>query len=529
MSANIIALGDDSAELMLLHSVGRPNPSGNASSQPTQPSRSGTVAPEPAQDGDAEALADESTAASGARVSDILSPTPHSMSENVYRTNVIPMVSATCTMGEVMLLFLAFEWIAGRLSLHMPSLYAFVSGLMIIIIIRVVREKDKVHVESFKVKFPVAVATSCCMLWLAEDGNTGAYTTPLVALMIVTYNAAGWPYEPRPRPNILKYYLQFFPVAIFLTFLLFLPKYAVALPGRLLANHPVAYTLWTGVGFPLFSFVVRKIALSYLINLARRNVESGRIAPEDSLTWISAASLNVSTTLLFGNIMLLYLADDVGYALLGSVASIFIEVGGKLYVIWSTEKSIKMYLGARGISRTVIAAQAEPGVNGAMRSNTSAGDGPPDERLSEVYWEDVRAMMALRWTNEIVCEKCCIIVGAFVTKVLIESPRTTEEQIVIMLVFLVTEFVADLLLVYCLDRWFAVPFRRMPLSGKLKSPEFCNDVKLTVLCIGCGSFIFKHAFDTALEWFPDAVDAAAAGGALGVNATSIALNATIPW
>jgi hypothetical protein len=204
--------------------------------------------------------------------------------------------------------------------------------------------------------------------------------------------------------------------------------------------------------------------------------------------------------------MLLYLAEDVGYALLGSVASIFAEVAGKVYAVWAVYKTEQV--------KRILRLQLAGG----------HGDEVGDEELTEEYWEDIRAMMALRWTNEIVCEKCCIVVGAFVTKVLIDSPRTTEEQIVIMLVFLATEFVADVLLVYCLDRWFAVPFRRMPLASELKSPEFWEGVKLTASVLCVGSFIFKHAFDTAFEWFPGAVDAVASG-ALGGNATSIALNA----
>jgi hypothetical protein len=237
------------------------------------------------------------------------------MSENVYRTNVMPMVSATCTIGEVMLLFLAFEWIAGRLSLQRPSLYAFVSGLIYLVIIRVMREKDKVHVEAFKVRFPVAVATSCCMMWLAEDGDTGVFTVPLVALLVATQRAAGWAYEPQLRPNILKYYLKSFAPSIVVTILILLPPYAVTVPGRILAKHPVAYTLWTGVGHPTFSFVIRKAALSYFMNKARKQVEIGSLAPRDIVPYISAVSLCLSTTLLLGNIMLLYLAENVVYAL----------------------------------------------------------------------------------------------------------------------------------------------------------------------------------------------------------------------
>jgi hypothetical protein len=52
-------------------------------------------------------------------------------------------------------------------------------------------------------------------------------------------------------------------------------------------------------------------------------------------------------------------------------------------------------------------------------------------------------------------------------------------------------------------------------------------VKLTAFVLVGASFVFKHAFDTSLEWFPGTVDAASAG-ALGGNAMSIALNATMP-
>jgi hypothetical protein len=526
MSANIVALGDESAELMLHHSMTCSTLRGNISKKPRQPTA--TVAPEPAQVGDAEAPADQPAAAAvaGVRMSAILTPTPHSMLANLYRTNVMPTVSSTCTIGELLLLYTTFEWISDRLDMHNPSLYAFVSGLMLLVVIRAIREKDKLYGEAFRLMFPVAVATSCCILWLAENGcrhgDTGAFTTPLVALMFTTQSAARWALEPQPRPNVLKYYLECIPIAIILTILTFLPQYAVTVPGRLLAKHPVAYMLWTGVGYPVFAFVLRKAGLSHWIGYARKKVESGLMPPKDVVPFVSGISLALTTTLMFGNIMLLYLSDDVYYALLGSVTSIFTEVAGKLYVIWSTERSMKVYLGARGFTRKVLAAQAEPGVNATIRIK---GGGKPDERLREEHWEDVRAMMALRWTNEIVCEKCCIMVGAVVTMVLIESQRTTQEQIVVTLVFLATEFVTDALLVYCLDRWFDVPFRRMPLTGKLKSPEFWNDVKLTVLCIGMGSFVFKHAFETAVEWFPDVVGAAA-GGAMGANATSIANNAT---
>jgi hypothetical protein len=289
---------------------------------------------------------------------------------------------------------------------------------------------------------------------------------------------------------------------------MFLPQSAVAVPGRLLAKHPVAYTLWTGVGYPMLSFLMRKAGLTYFVNMARKRVEMGEIPTKDIVPWVSAISLCISTTLMFGNIMLLFLAKDLGYALLGSVASIFTEVAGKAYAVWAVYKT-------KQVKRRMQRAGSWLGGHTECAENVE---------LTEESWEDVRTMIALRWMNEIISEKCCILVGAVVTKVLIDSPRTTQEQIMITLVFLVTEFVADALLVYCLDRWFAVPFRKMPLFSKFKSPEFWSEVKLTAAVIGTASFLFKHAFDSANDLFPGVVDAATS--ALGGNATIIALNAT---
>jgi hypothetical protein len=137
-------------------------------------------------------------------------------------------------------------------------------------------------------------------------------------------------------------------------------------------------------------------------------------------------------------------------------------------------------------------------------------------------------MYALRWSNEIVCEKCCIIAGSFVSKVLIDSPHSTAELILITVVFVLTELLADALLVYSMNRWFGVPFLRLPMESNPKSKGFWEEVQLTALCIGTGSFVFKSIYETVLLMFPKAADAALDAMLNGtLNATlSVALNAT---
>jgi hypothetical protein len=152
-------------------------------------------------------------------------------------------------------------------ELHAPSVSGFLTPLLTLVYTRLVRQ-DEVYRNSFLLTFPVAVITSALFLFLF-NGDTGKYTVPLSFLMMHIQCCSRWFIYPSPRPNPVKFVFSFIPLSSVYIILAFLPPYAVALPGKLLANHPNAYTAWCGVGYPIFSFLLRKAVLNYFISYSR--------------------------------------------------------------------------------------------------------------------------------------------------------------------------------------------------------------------------------------------------------------------
>jgi hypothetical protein len=127
-----------------------------------------------------------------------------------------------------------------------------------------------------------------------------------------------------------------------------------------------------------------------------------------------------------------------------------------------------------------------------------------DEKTTEEYWNEVLAMFALRWSNEIVAEKSCIVVAGVFSYYAGISPHSTADQIQIFLIFIVCEAVADLLLVYSLDRWFKVPFLSLPHDIKHEDKDFWVTMLILSLNVAGPCLGFIHAHGSAEEWFPDA-------------------------
>jgi hypothetical protein len=117
-----------------------------------------------------------------------------------------------------------------------------------------------------------------------------------------------------------------------------------------------------------------------------------------------------------------------------------------------------------------------------------------DEKMTELYWRNQLCMFAIRWHNEIIAEKCCIINGGFTTKVLIKSPHSTPAHALIFTIFYGFEIIADWLLVYVLVTYFDVPFLNLPLTSDMREPQ--NRLKLAQInsiLVTC-TFGFLHAY-----------------------------------
>jgi hypothetical protein len=78
---------------------------------------------------------------------------------------------------------------------------------------------------------------------------------------------------------------------------------------------------------------VRKSALSYFIPIFRNAHEEGNMSTEAMMKAIKVSTFGIAVVVMEGNIMLLYLSQDLKYAAIGSIFSIVTEVSTSLPVI----------------------------------------------------------------------------------------------------------------------------------------------------------------------------------------------------
>jgi hypothetical protein len=144
-----------------------------------------------------------------------------------------------------------------------------------------------------------------------------------------------------------------------------------------------------------------------------------------------------------------------------------------------------------------------------------------DEKMTELYWRNQLCMFAIRWHNEIIAEKCCIINGGFTTKVLIKGPHSTPVQLLIFAIFYGFEIIADWLLVYVLVEYFDVPFLNLRVTSDMREPQ--NRLQLAqISCIlVVGTFGFLHAYLATKGMISDV------GGNDDVFSNSTLANATL--
>jgi hypothetical protein len=529
---------------------GRRYSAGDGSSLPGHKARK--IAPEPADEpADPECLAPVQSFTS------ILHPTPHSLASSVFSSNLLSFISSSCSAAVLHVIFSSLQWVSDRTNLKLSSLSPFVGIILFLVQVLILRRKDAEVRAKLLIRIPVAVVITALIFVLA-GGDVGAFCAPLVCLMLVGATSSSYPIEPSPKESFAKYVLSTLPMSIVFTLCAFPPAYAVAIPGQMLSDSPAWYTAWCGIGYPMFAFLFRKAMLSYFIADARKSVKAGKMTPEGLVPYISNVSFNLSAALMFGNIMLMYLSSSKRFALISSLTSVFTEISGKIYAVWATRQAMAQYLiavrrNSALMAKMLVKANTEPGVRGAIHVKNDGsrivelmaremelteklqnrdqlivmlqqeverlgGDvnlpreksgvleevDENDEKFSEEYWKEIQTMFALRWNNEIIAEKASIATAAYATKLIVASPHSTTDQIMIFLIFAVCELVADTLLVYCLDKYYGIPFLRLPISD-LRDEEYWLGVVKSTLTVVMVGFYFHHAHESSLQWFPRGV------------------------
>lgn len=133
--------------------------------------------------------------------------------------------------------------------------------------------------------------------------------------------------------------------------------------------------------------------------------------------------------------------------------------------------------------------------------NDDASKEVENEKRTQRYWDSILAMLALRWTNDNIAEIGCIVAAVYASIVLKYSPHSLPDQVEVFFYFITCEVITDATLVYCLNRWYKVPFLRVQLPS-FRSFDFWADAIVTSLAILGMIFVFNYIQEKAIELFP---------------------------
>ena len=173
----------------------------------------------------------------------------------------------------------------------------------------------------------------------------------------------------------------------------------------------------------------------------------------------------------------------------------------------STQAQINKHL-ERGIKRgatATAAAIADVLRQGSQQgANEEGASGEQDEKMTPEYWAEILAMLAIRWSQEIIVEKTCIIYGAVATMLIdaVKSPHSLLVQLQLLAIFYGCEIFADLLFVFVLDGRFSVPLLRIP-QPSVRSKQFWKDAAQGVLPLFGPLFGLTYAHHSVTQWIGD--------------------------
>ena len=205
--------------------------------------------------------------------------------------------------------------------------------------------------DEYRIGIRIQLPTSLLLTagaFVLFKGDLGNWTMPITTLIqpiaMSTKFLIGY-----GQGNMLKYAVGNLPFFIVVVLGAMMPAYGVVAPAILLAHDPNLYAAcvqaslppcpvilhlhparralrWCGAGYPTLAFGVRKSILSYVIGIYRSANKEGNMSTEAMVKAIKVSAFAISVIVLEGNIMLLYLSQDLKYAAIASIFSIFTEV-----------------------------------------------------------------------------------------------------------------------------------------------------------------------------------------------------------
>ena len=192
------------------------------------------------------------------------------------------------------------------------------------------------------------------------------------------------------------------------------PSFAVLIPARyLVPAHPYWYIVVTGIAFPAFTFVMRKVTLAYYLGMIRKKVERGELPVEQVLAKYATISKIVTVCLQLANIVMMYFSESKAACMLTAMLSILTEVGGRVYVVYMSRQDVKKHFVRAATKKVkdrtpihaarnrVAAALAEPGVYRLQDAMEEMNQHTQSARLTGHV--DARAE---DWLKDVVLDRC---------------------------------------------------------------------------------------------------------------------------
>jgi hypothetical protein len=298
------------------------------------------------------------------------------------------------------------------------------------------------------VGIPVNILSAALMSCFIFDWEPGWIWTPIILTISLWISiVATHPLHPEPRASFPIESAKNFVVAFACHGAIVAFIYSLVLPTRLLAenDNPVLTVVVTGLVFPALAFLTRKFTSSSLLKVVKA---APGLSSEERMKMFSRMTVGVSSQILFVPAVLLYFNKSLELALVSALTQLVTENAGKVVVIIAMKKSMK---------RKERAVENDPAAL---------------EELKKKHTRNL-GILAVKWHNEMVAEKGCIICAALVAYLNFEDlvDATGAELVTIGMMFFCVEALTDVIFVHAMVEWFGVPM----LSAIPKDSTFSYD------------------------------------------------------
>ena len=442
----------------------------------------------------------------------------------LYRLAVVNIAEgAICAVSSALFLYpihLLLVRFQTALHIDLDFLYSVSACFCAEVMFAILFRKSKVYLDRHYFCMWPTFFVLVIVIVLATGGKTGVASIPLAFLVLAITMSSSYFYERLKgiETSVKREFGSGFLIAFVVLVAMLAPTFAVFLPVFLLrVGHPTWNIFVSGVAFPSFTFVLRKLLLGFGLDQIKQRIERGEMHVNQAMSFYVIESKMVSTAITLANIASLYFSKTMTGCVTAASLSIATEVLGKMYVALSTREGVDAYRVAAAAKRRIMDFRTTGKEEGGGK--TAAGEGEAAAAAAAAAetttttmttttttttttaekgkdWDFIMGMLAARWESDNVAEKSAILFAAFLIWLFKLSDMHTVELLQICAIFFVGETLTDVIVVFVLSKYFRVPFLRLPAKA-------LEDVVIETMAVSFMStgiaLLFSVAFNVLAE------------------------------